>query len=85
MKTCIVKLGNSRGVRIPKALLDLSGLSGPVEMEAQPGQLIVRTGVKAVRQGWDAAFQRMAASGDDALLDEEAFTASRWDEGGWRW
>lgn len=69
MKTHIVKIGNSQGVRIPKALLEQSGLEREVTLEVLDGSIIIRPARK-VREGWDAAFAEMAAAGDDRLLDE---------------
>jgi antitoxin MazE len=85
VKSKIVKIGNSRGIRIPKPLLEQAGLSGPVEIEAQADQLIVRAGARPAPDGWDAAFQKMAANGDDVLLDAETLTASEWDNEEWQW
>lgn len=85
VKTNIVKIGNSHGIRIPKLLLEQIGLMGQVEVEAQSHQLIVRPIVKTMREGWAEKFQEMAARGHDTLLDEETLTASQWDEEEWQW
>jgi len=85
VKTNIVKIGNSHGIRIPKLLLEQIGLMGQVEVEAQSHQLVVRPILKTTREGWAEKFQEMAARGDDALLDEETFTASQWDKEEWQW
>jgi len=85
VKTNIVKIGNSHGIRIPKLLLEQIGLMGQVEVEAQSHQLVVRPIVKTTRQGWAEKFQEMAARGDDTLLDEETFIASQWDKEEWQW
>lgn len=71
MKSRIVRIGNSQGVRIPKPLLEQSGLSDEVEIEAHEGTIIIRRATKR-RRGWSAAFARMAEAGDDSLLDAEA-------------
>jgi antitoxin MazE len=83
MKTRIVPIGNSQGIRIPKLLLEQTGLSGEVEISAEGGALVIRP-VKRPRAGWAAAFQDMARRGDDALLDD-APSLSDWDEGEWEW
>jgi antitoxin MazE len=83
MKARIVRIGNSRGVRIPKALLDQAGLKEHVEIEAKKGLLIIKP-AKSARAGWHEAFARMAERGDDApLLDEGAGPA--WDEEESQW
>ncbi len=84
MKTHIVRIGNSQGVRIPKPLLEQTGLQGEVEITAEDGSLVIRP-VKKPRDGWAAAFQEMARRGDDDLLDEVAPTLSAWDEDEWEW
>jgi antitoxin MazE len=84
VKTRIVPIGNSRGIRIPKPLLEQTGLSGEVEISAEDDALVIRP-VKKPRAGWTAAFQQMAQRGDDALLDDVPPSLSGWDEGEWEW
>jgi len=81
-KARIVKIGNSRGIRIPKTLLDEASLSDEVEVHAQPGRLIIRA-VRRPRRGWATAAKRMRARGDDRLLEEP--TATTFDLEGWKW
>lgn len=83
-KTRIVKIGNSRGIRIPKLLLDQAQLRDEVEIEVQGDQLVVRP-VQGPRQGWDERFAEMAARGDDRLLDPDTVALSSWDEDEWEW
>jgi antitoxin MazE len=84
MKTTIVRIGNSRGVRIPKALLEQSGLSGEVELNAEAGALVIRPARKP-REGWAEAFAEMARQGDDALVDDLSSIQSAWDRDEWEW
>ena len=84
MKTRIVSIGNSRGIRIPKPLLEQTGLSGEVEIHAQADALVI-TSVKKPRANWSIAFEKMAQSGDDELLDPAATSLSDWDEDEWEW
>ena len=84
MKTRIIAIGKSRGIRIPKLLLDQSGLSGTVEIIAENDTLMIRP-IKSTRAGWDIAFQQMALQGDDQLLDEPAASSTNWDESEWEW
>jgi antitoxin MazE len=84
MKTRIVRIGNSRGVRIPKLLLEQTGLDGEVDISAREDGLIIRPARKA-REGWAAAFEEMARRGDDALLDDAPPSLSSWDEVDWEW
>jgi antitoxin MazE len=83
MKTRIVRIGNSRGVRIPKLLLEQSGLGAEVELELRDGKIIIGPASRP-RRGWEAAFLSMAEHGDDAVLDAAAPGPS-WDDEEWEW
>ena len=77
MKTALVQIGNSRGVRIPKAFLEHCQLRDTVELKLRDDHLIVRPTIPS-RHGWDDAFLRMRECGDDALLDDEFAPATEW-------
>jgi antitoxin MazE len=79
--TQIVKIGNSRGVRLPKMLIEQMGFTKDVEIVIQRGQLVLRP-VTRPRRGWDEQFRSMAKHGDDKLLDEPVST--RWDRSEWK-
>jgi antitoxin MazE len=81
-KTRIVRIGNSRGIRVPKALLDQAQLPEEVELHAEPGRLVVRAARRA-RAGWAQAAKAVHGRGDDQLLDEP--TATRFDREEWDW
>ena len=84
MKTRIVRIGNSQGIRIPKPLIEAAGLQGEIELTSRRGQLLIRPARKP-RAGWREAFQEMAKHGDDALLVDVPPTLSNWDEEEWEW
>lgn len=81
-KTRIVQIGNSKGIRVPKVLLEHARLPDEVELQAEHGRLIVRA-AQGPRAGWAEAAQAMHARGDDQPLD--ATTSSQFDEKEWRW
>jgi antitoxin MazE len=78
----IVRIGNSQGIRIPKALLEQSGIGSDVEIEVQHQSLVIRS-AKQPRLGWAEAFASMSVHGDDVLLDEDV--TSEWDQTEWEW
>ena len=84
MKTKLIRIGNSRGIRIPKALLDQCHLKETVELETQNGCLTIRP-VGTPREGWAEAFRQMAEAGDDTLLDQDSLPLSEWDKTEWEW
>lgn len=83
MKTKIVKIGNSQGVRIPKPLIEQTGLSDEVEISIQGDTLVISVAHKP-REGWEVSFRSMAEAGDDYLLDDTLQT-SEWDDEEWEW
>ena len=83
MTTEIVRIGNSRGIRIPKPILDICGFDKTVEIEVEDGRLIV-SGSRAPRQGWDEAFKRAGSSADDELL-LDGVVRNRFDRSEWKW
>jgi antitoxin MazE len=84
MRARIVRIGNSRGVRIPKPLLERSGLGDEVEIEAEEHQIVIRA-ARRPRDGWGEAFQAMAAAGDDQPLDDNLESQSSFDAHEWSW
>ncbi len=84
MRTRIIKIGNSQGIRIPKLLLEQTNLGEAVELEVQDNQIVIRS-AEHPRQGWEEAFRLMAERGDDPLLDEDLISQTHWDEAEWQW
>lgn len=84
MKANIVKIGNSKGIRIPKPLLEQCGFEDEVEMEIHNHEIIIRS-CRGPREGWEEKFKAMAQHGDDVLLDGATGAATRWDEDEWEW
>jgi len=81
-KTQLVRVGNSKGIRIPKFLLDQMGLQSEVEISMLRDRLVVRSAPRP-REGWDEQFHAMAEHGDDQLLDTPRPT--EWDRTDWTW
>ncbi len=82
IRTRLVKVGNSQGIRIPKPLLEQSGIDVEVEIEVHDNYLIVRPAPRS-RVGWDEAFAAMAERHDDVLLEDGSMTL--WDQAEWEW
>ena len=84
MKSQLVKIGNSRGIRLPKAVIEQVGLGDEVELEVRPGEVAIRPAKRKPREGWAESFRAMAAAGDDTLLDEP-LPPTQFDEEQWQW
>ncbi len=72
MQISIVQIGNSKGIRLAKNILEKYEFTDKVELILKEGFLILKP-VKKVRDGWDVSFKEMAASGDDELLIDDIF------------
>lgn len=83
LKTHIVRIGNSQGIRLPKLLIEQARLGPEVEIEVGTDHLVIRT-VRRPRENWDSQFAEMATHGDDALLDTDA-PLTAWDDKEWEW
>tara|TARA_R100000908_G_scaffold65428_1_gene56420 strand:- start:51188 stop:51466 length:279 start_codon:yes stop_codon:yes gene_type:complete len=85
MKTKIIRIGNSQGVRIPKPLIEQSGITEEIEMILRDNEIVLRS-AETIRKDWEASFEKMAEKGDDVLFDQEEIEkSSDWDETEWTW
>ena len=82
MITQLIKVGNSRGVRIPKPLIQETGLTEDVAIRVE-GESIIISPVRSVRNGWGDVFKKMHENNDDVLIDMNI--RSNWDDQEWEW
>ena len=82
MKAQIIQIGNSQGIRIPKTLLEDSGISGEVELESHPDGILIRN-VSKPRSKWNAIFKSLEESDEDVPAGGDPSTA--FDEKEWQW
>ncbi len=82
MKTQIIQIGNSQGIRIPKVLLEDSRIKSEVDLELHPDGILIRNAQKP-RSDWDEQFNRMAENEDDELADGD--TSTNFEKKEWQW
>lgn len=82
MKAQIIQIGNSQGIRIPKALLEETKISGEVELEACPDGILIKN-IKKPRSDWDERFRSASDSDDDQTLGSRPLSAFEKQE--WQW
>jgi antitoxin MazE len=82
MRTSLRKIGNSRGIIIPAALLAAAEIGDEVELRQEAGHLVIEA-VKAPRAGWAEAAASIAAQGDDEEIWPVQFEDE--DDGEWEW
>ncbi len=83
MKINLVSIGNSKGIRLPRSVIKECGFGDQIEMRVREGTVVLAPARRS-REDWDAAFERMAAAGDDTPLVPESM-AHEWDEEEWEW
>ena len=79
MEISIIKIGNSKGFRLPKTILEKYNISDKIELILEKGQIILRP-IREPRMGWDKAFKRMNKEGDDQLFFDDVFDDENFDE-----
>ena len=86
MRQKIVRIGNSRGVRLPSRVLAETHLieGDEVDLTVEDGQIVLRPS-RQPRAGWSEQFAEMARHGDDRLLDDDTVITSDWDLTEWEW
>ncbi len=78
MQTAVIQIGNSRGIRLSKTLLEKYQIGDQVELILEKDHIIIKP-VSKPRQGWEKAFQEMHENGDDQLLIDDVFADETWE------
>jgi antitoxin MazE len=79
MEVSIIKIGNSKGFRLTKTILERYNITDKIELILEKGQIVIRP-ISEPRKGWDKAFQKMHENGDDQLLLDDVFEDENFDE-----
>lgn len=72
MKVSIVSIGNSKGVRIPKSILEQCNFNNEAELKVENKKIVIRPVKKKIREGWDKAFKVMHERKEDTLLLDDS-------------
>jgi len=72
MEISVIKIGNSKGFRLPKTLIEKYNIKDKVELILEKGFIVLKP-VSAPRKGWEDAFKEMNEKGDDKLLFDDIF------------
>lgn len=79
MEAAIIKIGNSRGLRLSKTILEKYNIKDKVELILEKGQIILKP-IEAPRKGWEEQFKQMRANNDDELLIDDVFEDENFEE-----
>jgi antitoxin MazE len=79
MEVTVIKIGNSRGIRLSKTLLERYNIRDTVDLILEKGQIIIKP-LSRPRKGWEKAFKEMNDNGDDKLLINDIFEDENFEE-----
>jgi antitoxin MazE len=79
MEIPVINIGNSKGIRLSKAILEQYNISDTLELILEKGRIILKP--KSVpRKGWEKSFKQMHTNGDDTLLIDDVFEDETFEE-----
>lgn len=79
MDISVISIGNSKGIRLTKTVLEKYNITDTVELILEEGYMILRP-KKEPRKGWDESFKLMHENGDDKLVMPDLFDDENFDE-----
>lgn len=79
MEISIIDIGNSKGIRLTKSLLERYGIKDKVELILEKGRIILKP-VARPRNGWEESFRQMHENGDDSLMIDDIFDDETFEE-----
>jgi antitoxin MazE len=79
MQVSIINIGNSKGIRLTKSLLEKYNIQDKIEVILEKGRIVLKP-VSKPRYNWEKAFQKMHSSGDDNLLINDVFNDEDFEE-----
>ena len=82
MLVSVVQIGNSKGIRLPKKILEQCDINDKIDMEVVDKEIILKAIKNKPRDGWSEKFKSMAENGDDVLIIDEKIGL---DMKNWEW
>ncbi|HRD57831.1 MAG TPA: AbrB/MazE/SpoVT family DNA-binding domain-containing protein [Ferruginibacter sp.] len=79
MELSVINIGNSKGIRLSKTILEKYSISDKIELILEKSYIILKPKSEP-RKGWEKAFKKMHENGDDQLLINDVFVDENFDE-----
>ena len=79
METAIIKIGNSKGLRLSKSILEKYNIHERIEIILEKGRIILKP-IETPRKNWETAFKKMHSENDDQLLVNDVFDNETFEE-----
>jgi antitoxin MazE len=78
MQVSVVQIGNSKGIRLSKTLLEKYHITDKIELVLENDYIVLKP-ISEPRKNWEAAFAEMHRNGDDKLLIDSVLEEENWD------
>jgi antitoxin MazE len=72
MRLKVIQVGNSKGIRIPKTILDEYGIKDEVEVDLKAEGISIKP-LNKPRENWKEVMRELHVSGGDELLIPDVF------------
>ncbi len=79
MEISVVQIGNSKGIRLTKTILEKYNISNTLELILEKDCIVLKP-IKEPRKGWEKAFEKMHKNGDDSLMIDDVFQDENFEE-----
>ena len=79
MDISVISIGNSKGIRLPKTLIEKYNIKDTMELVLEKSYIILKPKTSP-RKGWGKSFKKMHENGDDKLLMSDIFEDENFDE-----
>jgi antitoxin MazE len=79
MDIALISIGNSKGIRLPKTILEKYNIQDSIELILEKGFIILKPKTSA-RKGWEKSFKKMHENGDDNQLMADVFNDENFEE-----
>ena len=79
MELSVINIGNSKGIRLPKTILEKYAINNKIELVLEKGYIILKPKPEP-RKNWEKAFKKMHENGDDKLLINDVFEDESFEE-----
>lgn len=84
MNLDLIDIGNSKGIRLPKPVIEACGIDKHLQLVIEDGKIII-TPLKSLRAGWNDAFKKARADKPDSVVSEFSEISNDFDQNDWTW
>lgn len=79
MEISVINIGNSKGIRLSKTILEKYNIRDKIELILEKGYIIIKPKTEP-RKDWEKSFKKMHENGDDQMLLNDVFEDESFEE-----